>query len=69
MTRPRNLSLTNCKAAFMQCSGAPSCTHHKEERVAVLHNNLLKDHITSLSKVRWESPLTEGKFPASFMNA
>ena len=66
MTRRWNLSTTNFRAVFMQCDRVPSYIHHKEERLAVWRN---RDHTTSLTKVRYESQLTDEKLPSSSMNA
>ena len=47
MTRLRNFSFRNSKAAFVQCSGAPSCIQQSEERLAEWRS---LDQIMSCSK-------------------
>ena len=66
MTRPRNFSFRNCKAAFVQCSGAPSCIHQSEERVAEWRS---LGQIMSCSNLRYETLLTDDKCSLSSRNA
>ena len=60
------LSFTNSKAAFVQCGGALSCIHQREERVAKWRS---LGQIMSCTNLRYETPLTEDKWPSSSRNA
>ena len=66
MTRSQNFSFRNSKATFVQCGGAPSCIHQSEERVAEWRS---LGQIMSCSYLRYETPLTDDKWPSSSRNA
>ena len=66
MTLPRNISFRNSKAAFVKCGGAQSCIYQSEERVAEWR---CLRQIISCSNLRYETLLTDDKWPLSSRNA
>ena len=65
MTWPRNFAFRNYKAAFVHCGGAPSCIYQSEERVAEWRS---LGQIMSCSNLRYETPITDDKWPSSSRN-